>query len=177
MSFYYYCGFICNQSANSCIRPRFASAAQQLHPVLLHSSVYYLLVNSSLCRYGSTYGGPYAVALREPATTPPRLLLTFHNLAYADAMPGGTKDSSGSGSPSVIEAFYTAHCHGLAAAAAYTDAWAGLEGEVDAERFAAVASQLRNGLADARNFTAVLVAFFKNVSGIAPTAGECPGAM
>ena len=68
--------------------------------------------NNRSVAYGASYCAVPAAAFASPSTTPRRLLLTFHHLAFDAPMPAAPS-SPLSLSPTVLEAIYDAYAAGL----------------------------------------------------------------
>ena len=106
--------------------------------------------------YGATYCPRVAERLARPATTPPRLLLTFHHLPFDRDVGGGVR---------LLAALRGAYKTAAAWASEAPRRWAGLEGLVDAPRHALVAERLAAAAADAARVRDAALAFLPNDRG------------
>ena len=121
--------------------------------------------------YGSLYAdAAFASALREPATTPRRLLLSFHNLPFDTRLRDGVTGKGGrADEPSLLQVLYTTLNTGVSAAENFVRQWAVVQDDLPGDtRFGIIAAQLKVAAADARNFSATLSRWFTNVSGTPP---------
>jgi alpha-glucuronidase len=124
--------------------------------------------------YGSLYAdAAFASALREPATTPRRLLLSFHNLPFDAPIGGGVAGEGGAGAPSLLQLLYATLRAGVGAAEDFVRQWAAVEADLPGDaRFGIIDAQLKIAATDARNFSATLTRWFANVSGTPPQPGS-----
>ena len=119
--------------------------------------------------YGATYCGVNADMFADPHSTPEQLLLTFHHLPFDFALRPVGDGAIGRQQrepprqrrllPSILESY----SQGARQAARYVHEWVALEGlpGIDAERHSLVLARLRAGAADASNFSASAIGFFK----------------
>lgn len=134
----------------------------------------------------------YAPALRaridDRERCPPELLLFFHNVGWTERvrvpegalLPGVASDraggrSGGGARPAelpLIELLEQGHRAALAEVERFGSVWAEAEADMraagDSVRFEGVRARLAQQLVDARTFSAVATAFYRNISGIQP---------
>ena len=115
--------------------------------------------------YAATYNGRAREAFSSLSTCPEELLLSFWNVPYAHVLQGPRY-----GGRSVLGWIYASHAAGAAAAAGFVGRWAALQGglAMDPAAFAGVAALLAQAARDAAAFSATVVGFFANTSGIPP---------
>jgi alpha-glucuronidase len=120
---------------------------------------------------GSNAVAQYAPAVaqryREPASTPPELLLWFHHLEWDRHLPSGR---------TVWEELVHRYDRGVRGVEAMQQRWRGMEGRIDAERHQGVAALLRIQHREARWWRDASIAYFQSVSGRALPDGITPPA-
>jgi len=116
---------------------------------------------------GTGYSGQYSPAIAKlyesVATTPDDLVLFLHHLPYTHKLRGGT---------TVIQFIYDSHYEGADAVAGWVRAWKALEGKVDAERHAAILTQLEYQAGQAIVWRDAVTRWFHRTSGIPDTAAR-----
>ena len=114
--------------------------------------------SNAVAQYHEPLAGRYASLQR----TPENLLLWFHRVPWDHEMANGE---------SLWEALVGHYDRGVDAVAALRAVWAGLEGRIDAARFAETASLLEIQEREARWWRDACVAYFRSVSGLPLPAG------
>ncbi len=116
---------------------------------------------------GTGYSGQYSPAIAKMyesvATTPDDLVLFLHHLPYTHKLRGGK---------TVIQFIYDSHYEGADAVAGWVRDWKALAGKVDAERHAAVLTQLEYQAGQAIVWRDAVTRWFHRTSGIPDTAGR-----
>jgi alpha-glucuronidase len=116
---------------------------------------------------GTGYSGQYSPAIarmyESPATTPDDLVLFLHHLPYTHKLRGGK---------TIIQFIYDSHYEGADAVARWVREWKALEGKVDAERHAAILTQLEYQAGQAIVWRDAVARWFHRTSGIPDAAGR-----
>jgi alpha-glucuronidase len=118
-------------------------------------------------RTGTGFTGQYhpgPAALYESLDTcPDELLLFFHHVPYTHVLKSGK---------TVIQHIYDSHFEGAEQANKLVDAWRGLQGRIDGERYASVLSRLQEQAEHAKEWRDVVNSYFWRKSGIADEQGR-----
>lgn len=116
---------------------------------------------------GTGYTGQYhdRVAARFDAieSCPDELLLFFHHVPYTHVLKSGK---------TVIQHIYDTHFEGYEQARKLVDAWRGLQGKIDSDRYASVLSRLQEQSKHAEEWRDVVNTYFMRKSGIADEQGR-----
>jgi alpha-glucuronidase len=102
------------------------------------------------------YRSPIREQWSDPAATPETLLLWFHHLPWDHSMRSGR---------SLWDELVLHYTRGAAEAQSFERQWASLEGQVDADRFHAVAARLHRQATDAAAWRDKCLAYFHSFSG------------
>lgn len=105
----------------------------------------------------SQYEPAIAVQWSDPATTDPRFLLWFHRVGWDHRMPSGR---------TLWEELNAEYSRGVAKVDEFAATWAGLQPEIDPERFRAVSERLATQQAEARWWRDASVAYWQSVNGL-----------
>ncbi len=107
--------------------------------------------------YTAQYHAPAGEIYEDPATTLIGLLLFFHHLPWKHPLPdGGT----------VIQRLYDSYFDGVEQARSLREAWASLEGRIDAERHALVLAKLDEQVVHAAHWRDTMTRFLFELSAI-----------
>jgi len=124
--------------------------------------------------YGATYSGATASDFLNVSLCPEELLLAFHTVPYAHKLRGPRY-----GNLTVLQWIYASHAGGARTAREFVAGWESLEGQLnlsayatggatEADVFAAVAQRLQGGAASAAQFSASIIKYFTDLTGIPP---------
>nr|WP_276356068.1 alpha-glucuronidase family glycosyl hydrolase [Cohnella sp. YIM B05605] len=94
---------------------------------------------------------------------PDELLLFFHHVPYTHVLKSGK---------TVIQHIYDTHFEGAEQADKLVDAWRGLQGKIDGDRYASVLSRLQEQSMHAKEWRDVVNSYFLRKSGIADEQGR-----
>ncbi|MFC5471561.1 alpha-glucuronidase family glycosyl hydrolase [Cohnella suwonensis] len=110
---------------------------------------------------GTGYAGQYhdvpAARYESVESCPDELLLFFHHVPYTHVLKSGK---------TVIQHIYDSHFEGFEQAEGLAEAWRGLEGKVDGDRYASVLSRLQQQSKHAAEWRDVINTYFYRKSGI-----------
>jgi alpha-glucuronidase len=113
--------------------------------------------------YTAQYAEPNSSLYEKVDTCPDELLLFFHHVPYTHKLHSGK---------TVIQHIYDTHFSGADDAEWLEREWAGLEGRIDAGRFADVASRLAEQSQHAKKWRDIINTYFYRKSGIADEGGR-----
>jgi alpha-glucuronidase len=113
--------------------------------------------------YTAQYHPPQSDIYESLETCPDELLLFFHHVPYTHRLKSGK---------TVIQHIYDTHFEGARQAAGFVEAWASLEGKIDAERFGHVLQRLREQAEHAKEWRDQINTYFFRKSGIADEQGR-----
>ena len=115
--------------------------------------------------YAATYNGLAREAFSSLPACPEELLLSFWNVPYTHVLQGPRY-----GGLSVLQWIYASHSAGAAATAGFVGRWAALRRglAMDPAAFAGVEALLEQAARDAAAFSATMIGFFANASGVPP---------
>ncbi len=113
--------------------------------------------------YVDQYHQPVADIFNSLETCPEELLLWFHHVPYTHQLKSGK---------SLIQTFYDSYYQGVQQVEAMIEKWQGLEGQIDAQRYAHVLERFNMQLDWAVIWRDTCVKYFYGISGIADESGR-----
>ena len=119
--------------------------------------------SDALSQYAPTVAAQWA----DPKEIDPKYLLWFHHVAWDDVLPSGR---------TIWQELVYEYDRGVATVDDMARKWAGLRGKIDAERYRAVAENLKIQQAEARWWRDASIAYWQSVNGLPIPAGSPPPA-